>query len=187
MAFSYGFNKIRKLGRKVVLPIDDIKKQMIMSVPTVSGSILDLGAGTMFWSEWLYKQYNTKVFSVDTFYEEKGRQYNDYFKCIEVNEIKMLWMCDVIHHLEESFLQKLINSIIDKEFSVIVIKDIDCRHRFGNFMNKVHDFVINREKAHNVNPCFFEEWLKSNGYEVIYRYIPKLWYPHFILIGVKKE
>lgn len=197
MAFTSSFDKVRKIGRKIVLPIDEIKEQVIMNIPTVSGNILDLGAGTMYWSEWLNSQYKTKILAVDTFYKDNFDlinsfpggvvQYNDYFRCIEVNEIKMIWMCDVIHHLEESFITKLLDSIIEKKISIIVIKDIDCGHKFGNFMNKVHDFVINHEKIHDVHSGFFGEWLQSNGYKVSFRYMPKLWYPHFMLIGIKNH
>jgi hypothetical protein len=67
---------------------------------------------------------------------------------------------------------------------MIIIKDIDKNHTFGNFMNKVHDKIINNENIHNIDPNKIEEVLIQNGYKTQYYYIPKLWYPHFMVIGV---
>ena len=35
---------------------------------------------------------------------------------------------------------------------VIIIKDIDANHKFGNFMNRVHDKIINGETIYDIYP-----------------------------------
>lgn len=52
-------------------------------------------------------------------------------------------------------------------------------------MNRMHDRIINGERIHDVELDSIEEWLKSCGFRVKREYIPKLWYPHFIIIGAK--
>lgn len=50
-------------------------------------------------------------------------------------------------------------------------------------MNRMHDLIINKEHIHDVNPDEILEMLRKNGYRVSYEYMPKLWYPHFMIIG----
>lgn len=67
----------------------------------------------------------------------------------------------------------------------VIIKDIDCNHKFGNFMNRMHDRIINHERIMDVDPMKLIELLEKRGFEVKKIYLPKLWYPHFLLIAKK--
>jgi len=193
--FSDAFAALRRIGRKLVLPTETIKKLVISSIPEVSGDIVDVGAGTLYWSEWIVSQYGSRCLAVDTYYktgQSSGHQdillYNDYISCIETNpKPDMLWMCDVIHHLDYSMCRKVSESIESAEYKYIVIKDIDCRKKIGNMMNKLHDFLINHEVIHDVNPRQIEMLLEKKGYDVRHYDIPKLWYPHFLMIAKRKE
>ena len=96
-------------------------------------------------------------------------------------------MCDVLHHLDNEILERILDAINANGVKIIVIKDIDSRHRFGDFMNKTHDLLINNEKVHSIFPNMLEDNLKSSGFNMEYFYLPKLWYPHFLLVGIVKN
>jgi hypothetical protein len=104
----------------------------------------------------------------------------------EVPKSSLVWACDVLHHLPEDFLAKFLGEIV-KKTDLIIIKDIDKRHRFGNFMNRLHDRIINREIIHDVNPNKLQDYFISLGFKCDYYYLPKLWYPHFILVADRKK
>lgn len=194
--FTDKLSKVRKLGRKIVLPAEQIKSIVMNKIPILEGQIIDLGAGTQCWSVELCNMYNQNVYAVDTFYspDENGKcsyssgkvgvfTYNDYFDCISNKACAMLWVCDVIHHMDADFRSEFFNSLKMKRIRYIVIKDIDCRHSVGNFMNRLHDLVINRERIHDVNPLKIMKTLEDAGYKTEYFYVPKLWYPHFVLVA----
>lgn len=194
MAFSNTLSQLRMLGRRIVLPSGKIKKILLDTLkPTQNDCILDLGAGTLYWSKWLYENYRIPILAVDTYYKEASetrrngnfRLYRDYFECVQENKVTILWMCDVMHHLDRDFRRKLRESVEKEDYRWIVVKDIDCRRKVGNFMNRIHDRIINGEKIYNVNPERLELFLKERGYKIRYYFIPKLWYPHFLLIGEK--
>lgn len=191
MAFTTTFRSLRRVGRKVVLPSDKIKEIVKSQIPLINGGIIDLGAGTQYWSNWLRDAYQTRVYAVDSYYKEKQNcempQYTDYFKCIEEIDAKALWCCDVLHHLDIEFKNRVIDSIEDVGYEWIIIKDIDCRRKFGNFMNRVHDRIINHERIGDIDPKKLESELQNIDYEVKFYYLPKLWYPHFLLIAHKKK
>jgi putative PIN family toxin of toxin-antitoxin system len=54
----------------------------------------------------------------------------------------------------------------------------------GEQVSRMHDRLINGEKIHDVMPDSIEEWLKSSHFATQKEYIPKLWYPHFIILGI---
>jgi hypothetical protein len=60
-------------------------------------------------------------------------------------------------------------------------------HKFGNFMNKMHDKIINKEDINSIDPNKIKEILENNRYETYYYYLPKIWYPHFLIIGTNKN
>ncbi len=193
--FSDAFAALRRIGRKLVLPTETIKELVIRAIPELSGSVVDVGAGTLYWSEWIVSQYAGRCLAVDTYYktgQSSGHEdiilYDDYMSCIEANPKQdMLWMCDVIHHLEDSMCRKVHDSIEKAEYKYVVIKDIDCRKKMGNMMNKLHDFLINHEVIHDVDPRQIKVLLETKGYDVRHYDIPKLWYPHFLIIAERKR
>ena len=195
MAFNNLFTSIRKTGRNVVLPVDRIKnicrKALIgKNIKT----ILDFGAGTLFWTDWFIQEFKSKVYAVDVYYDnatmptrDNITYYSDVFACLQENtEISLVWACDVLHHLQPSNTDSFLKEICGKT-DVIIIKNIDANHKFGNFMNRVHDKIINHETIYNIYPEKIISCFKSNGFETFYYYIPKIWYPHFILIAVRRE
>lgn len=198
MGFSNkSLEKIRYYGRKVVLPTTEIKKivyDKIFSGNTINSAI-DFGGGTLFWSKWLHN-YVKHVASVDTFYK-KNEFKDDIFLCNDLpnayiyiyslsqNEKSLIWISDVLHHLSQDTQDSLMKQIV-KNHQWVVIKDIDCRYWFGNFMNKMHDRVINSEKIRDINPLLLEQQLKDNGFTVSCFSLHKLWYPHFLIIAEKE-
>jgi 2-polyprenyl-3-methyl-5-hydroxy-6-metoxy-1,4-benzoquinol methylase len=186
-------SELRKYFRNIVLPTTEIKTIIKKSLKNIAiDSVLDFGAGTLFWSEWFVDKFKCNVYAVDTYYKNIELQkknniftYSDLDECLnDCNNYSVVWACDVLHHLRnnevETFLQKIINNT-----EVVIIKDIDANHLFGNFMNKMHDKIINHENAGNVNPLEIMEKLERNKFKTVHYYIPKLWYPHFLIIGIK--
>lgn len=184
---------IRYYGRKLVLPSSEIQhivcEQIFNKGINIDYSI-DFGGGTLFWSKWLHK-YVKNVISVDTFYEKEEikdgivlcNDLNEAYKYIR-NEKSLIWISDVLHHLSPKMQNLLLEESINNH-NWIVIKDIDCRCQFGNFMNKLHDKVINNEIIRDINPEELYERLQKKGYKVSFFSLHKLWYPHFLIIAEK--
>ena len=95
----------------------------------------------------------------------------------------LFFASDVLHHLSPDFTQKLLESIA--HIPIIIIKDIDSRHIVGHYANALHDLVFNQEKVCKVYPNKLESTLQALGYTTRYHYLPKLWYPHFLLLAYK--
>ena len=198
MSFSSFLSSARRIGRKLILPSDQIKDYISECVGETVHTALDLGSGTLYWSYWLADSFGGKVAAVDPYYRsfpekiasvyaQRIQLYADYFECVSQNKIDLLWMCDVLHHLDRDFEERLFASVTELNIPYVVIKDIDCRHRFGNKMNRFHDLIINHEKIRDVDPQELMQLLRKSGYAVSFRYLPKLWYPHFIMAAIKEQ
>lgn len=191
-------NTLKYYGRGVVLPVHEIRRTVkaVLSDKPIA-SITDFGSGTLFWSKWFAETFDVSVNACDTIYaNEIDRPINtdtriklvaDISEILEVEEKKKknaLFVCDVIHHLPPDFWRRLMPKIAE-QFDIVIIKDIDAAYKFGNFMNRIHDRIINRERIHDVEPNSIEDWLKTSGFSIKREFIPKLWYPHFIITGDK--
>ena len=97
----------------------------------------------------------------------------------------LFFICDVIHHLSEQEWKKIKQEAV-RQCEFIVIKDINCHYRFKNWMNKMHDRMINGEKIHDVDPDIIMVDLHRQGYKCLYKNIHKFWYSHFIILAVKQ-
>lgn len=198
MAFDDNFSNLRKFARNIVLPINEINSSLgeVLNKADGGGKIIDFGSGTFFWSDKILDNFETSnVCAVDVIYKsnpslikERDRLtvYSDIFECLGKENCGVFFACDVIHHLDPDLWDNIFGEAL-KRANAVFIKDIDCNHPFGNKMNKLHDKVINKEIIEDVNPLKLEEKLKANGFETRYRYVPKLWYPHFILTGIKTD
>ena len=185
---------IRKIGRNIVLPTDKIKT---ICRKALAGrdirTVLDFGAGTLFWTDWFIQEFGSDVYAVDTCYDnftmsinEKITCYSDLYICLEKNaHFSLVWACDVLHHLSYSDSDVFFEKICDKT-NILIIKDIDANHSFGEFMNKIHDKVINGETTYRIFPEKLTDYFESQGFETSYYYVPKIWYPHFVLIAIRK-
>lgn len=96
----------------------------------------------------------------------------------------MVWMCDVLHHMPESLADDVLGTCLEK-YKYIAVKDINCRNRFGNLMNRLHDRVINKEKIRDIDPIQLEEIMVKKHFKVYLYGIRRLWYPHFLLVAVR--
>lgn len=94
--------------------------------------------------------------------------------------------CDVLHHLSDEEWDSTKQTII-KRCDFIVIKDIDCRLRLKNWMNRMHDRIINGEKIRDIDPADLAEDFQMNGYQCNCWDMCKLWYPHFLLFAVREK
>lgn len=207
-------DKLRKIGRKFVLPSDEIKGILESKINFDElENIVDFGAGTLFWSEYfaeklldnatrerererddskLKNSLNSQVIAIDSIYSTftpKIHRQNiilttDFFAVLEDISVDLVFMSDVLHHLEQDFQAKLLEQIAN--VPCVIIKDIDGRHKFGDFMNKTHDLLINGERVQSVYPSALSEFLEQKGYACEYFYLPKLWYPHFLLIAKRR-
>lgn len=192
MSFSSYNGIVRKYGRKLVLPVENIKRiiDKIFEEHRIDYCV-DFGAGTMFWTEYLSQKCNN-TYAVDVIYDNKvdmnGISFRTNIQSIEKDgEYGLVFMSDVLHHLDKSIEDDLFYEIMKKKnYSIIVVKDIDCNRKLGNYMNKLHDLVINGERIRDINPNRLMNLIQSYGYTCKLISVPKLWYPHFILIAVKE-
>ncbi|MCL2577843.1 MAG: glycosyltransferase family 39 protein [Defluviitaleaceae bacterium] len=186
------YNFLKYHGRKIVLPVDEMKTAIKPAVTNIS-QIVDFGAGTLFWSEYFANELGLKVFAADISYSDllpKNENPNislhaDILKAlayIEKTKCNAIFICDVIHHLQPEFWQEILPQIIEM-FDVVIIKDIDSKHKFGNFCSAMHDRVVNNTNFENVYPNEIEKFLKEAGFTVDIAAMPKLWYPHFMLVA----
>lgn len=185
-------------GRKVVLPVDAMKAAIAQAVAKRKiTQIVDFGAGTLFWSEYFADELELKVFAADISYSaelpknENPRislhaDINEAIVQADKSERKAIFICDVIHHLSPEFWKEILPQIAAK-FELIIIKDIDSTKKFGNFCSKMHDRIINSSNFENVYPKDIEKSLTKLGFDLEISHLPKLCYPHFMLIGVAKN
>lgn len=97
------------------------------------------------------------------------------------DKVDFIFMSDVLHHLPNH--SAILANICMQHIKYIAIKDIDANYKFGDFMNKAHDFLINNERVCSIFPQNLAQILRNCGYEIKYFYLPKLWYPHFLIIA----
>lgn len=178
----------------MVLPEKEIKKVLMEQIFSKSkvNTVFDFGAGTLVWSEW-FKQQVDYVYAVDIIFRKEIKNGISLLGGIDdvddefLSQIQyggVLWLCDVFHHIDFEFGLKVLDCF-SPVCKYIVIKDIDCGHRFGNFMNKMHDRIINGEKVRNINPVVYKEELSKRGFKTTCHFFRKLWYPHFLMIAEK--
>jgi hypothetical protein len=171
--FTDFLSSFRKFCRQIVLPVKKIKTICMKHLSENDiCSVLDFGAGTLFWTDWFLDEFKCTVYAVDPYYEkcenikkENVVYYYDVNKYFEDHsKISLIWACDVLHHLSnydyENFFKKSI-----KRTNIMIIKDIDMYHKFGNFMNRMHDKIINKENINNIDPKYIKNILEGNGFE----------------------
>jgi hypothetical protein len=189
-------------GRGIVLPVDEIKQiaKTLFEKCSVT-EVLDFGAGTLFWSEFFADDLNLNVTAVDTYFINNppdkqhpritiGTDIRDVLKAMNdsgnaESDRKAIFICDVVHHLPPELWREILPQITAL-FDVVVIKDIDCNRKFGNFANRMHDRIINGVKIYDVCPDNINAELQKAGFTTKTKAMPKLWYPHFIIAGGKK-
>lgn len=203
MAFENNLGGIRAFGRRMILPAEEmknlIKTELLDKYPI--RKVIDFGAGTLYWSDWFQEQFSGtgggKVYPVDIIFKKnvpdtKMQCYasieelpkEEFSK--EVDDPVLFFICDVIHHLPLGEWEALKQKVI-RQCRFIVVKDISCHYRFKNWMNRMHDRIINGEKIHDVDPDHLIADLRMHGYQCMYKNLHKLWYSHFIILAVKKS
>ena len=223
-----GFNKfmggLRKVGRQYVLPVRKIQQTIHLVLKNISKemdagdylNMIDLGAGTLFWTEQIIKNAPTKcrMYAVDPIYDEKFNidtvisksaffkkaddkklicENGEVYLCQSIDDIFLdceridcTFICDTIHHIDLAIWQSIFDALSDKSKSII-IKDMDAYRKFRNALNRLHDRVLNGEKIVNVYPDRLCQELLGKGYTVSkIKPVYKLWYPHFIMFAIKK-
>lgn len=189
MSFQSYNGALRRIGRYAVLPVNKIRtilEKEIFGQEKKIDICVDFGAGTLFWSEWL-KHKVSKVYAVDVIYTKEKNE--NGIRCIDnidklplPNGGKMFFAVDVFHHLDQAFEKELLLKV-NREFDYVVIKDINCHKKFGNFMNRIHDKIINGEDIRNVDPDVLINYLFEKGYRCRIFEMRKLWYPHFLIVA----
>lgn len=193
MGFKNHNEKIRSCGRYMVLPVRKIEKYLNLYLFNKKSYevCVDFGAGTLFWSKRFFKKVK-KVFAIDLIYDAVF-QNNEIICSHDLAGVrdeyintkkKMIWICDVLHHLNVETESSLLRECY-QEFDAIIIKDIDC-NRSGNVCNKIHDRIINGEKVRDIDPRQLKRLLEDNGYAVKQIDMRRLWYPHFLLIASRE-
>jgi len=223
MGFDNLLGGIRKKGRRVILPVSDIRSALLEAFSANNLKIMDLGAGTLFWTEFIANNAagNYELYAVDPVYGESsfditalnayglnfckdsqkansiysadkasGKIFlygsaEDAFRDCEVFDIAFI--CDTIHHLNVDVWERIFDILMDST-GVFIIKDINANKQLGNWLNKVHDKVINKEDIVDVYPDEIRKKLLQKGFSVSpVQHIPKLWYPHFLLTANKNR
>ena len=194
MPFYSNLGGIREWGRKLVLPVGRIKallKNEVFHHKNIN-EIIDFGAGTLYWTKWFHEVTEPEnVYSVDVIFKSSTlpRCFSS-IKDVPYKQnntgLRLFFTCDVLHHLSENEWEE-IKEIVCRDFDFVVIKDINCRYKVKNWMNRMHDRIINGEHIRDVDPELLISDLHSAGYHCIYHDIHKLWYPHFIIIAKKED
>lgn len=192
---THSLDLLRKIGRSYVLPAQEIQTLLEQNIPLDTlECILDFGAGTLFWSEFfaakMIKNSSSGggVIALDSIYKTytPPLKYSNITCLWDLDSMKkepdMFFASDVLHHLNLKAWQNILHNLTSKT-RYVVIKDIDATHRFGNFANAMHDLLINGERVRSIYPHDLARDLEELGYHTQYFYIPKLWYPHFLLIA----
>lgn len=200
-------DKLRKIGRKFVLPSDEIKDILESHINfNKIKTIVDFGAGSLFWSEYFAQKLadnranyaigggQNMIFAIDAIYESYRPKYTfdnvilgtNILSALKSQTFDLIFASDVFHHLDSVNLDKIFGAFCAHGVKFIVVKDIDANYKFGNFMNKAHDLLINGEKVRSIFPQTLQTRLESSGFSVEYFYLSKLWYPHFLLIAQRK-
>jgi hypothetical protein len=191
--FGGDLDSLRQFSRGILLPVQKIRQIILNALNEIEvSSVLDFGSGTLFWSDWFLSEFNCQIYAVDNYYKGEAILAQNGINCywrldecfIDCQIFSVVFVCDVFHHLDPVEYETFWNEIINKS-KVIIIKDMDKNHTFGNFMNKMHDKIISGENVQDIDPQKIERTLVQNGYKTQYFYIPTLWYPHFIIVGVK--
>lgn len=191
MSFKSCNGRLRKIGRRVVLPVDKIKA--VLEKELLAGKkinlCVDFGGGSLVWAEWL-KDKAENTYAVDIIYDKEKSK--NGIRCVNnIDKISqeaykdgknMFFAVDVFHHLEKGFEEEILQKAKEK-FDYVIIKDIDCHKRFGNFMNRMHDKILNGEIIRDINPDTLLNYLSENGYKCSLFQMRKLWYPHFLIIA----
>lgn len=193
MSFKNNMGGVRAWGRKQVLPVDTIKEMLITEIFDKYNvdKVVDFGAGTLYWSNWLQQIIGkNNIYPVDIIFKDViPDTFMHYFSSIDEisleDGLNLFFTCDVLHHLSSEDWGGY-KQIIFNNYDIVVIKDINCHYRFKNWMNRMHDRIINGEHIHDVDPEALLAELHENGYQCIYRNIHKLWYSHFIIIAIRK-
>lgn len=195
MGFQTNLGKLRETGRKIVLPAERIKwiiTEELLNEKTRITTAIDIGAGTLYWSKWL-SHWISKIYAVDVVYEKeqisKSKRIvlqNDVVRTIECvkDTNTLIWACDVLHHLDIRTADYILREGM-KNYNYVVIKDIDMRHKIGNFLNRMHDRILNGEKIRDIDPCELLNLLRNNGFDTKFYEMRKLWYPHFLIVARK--
>ena len=225
MGFDKFLGGLRKIGRQYVLPVQKIQQTIHEVLENISTemdagdylNIIDLGSGTLFWTEQIIRNAPTKcrIFAVDLIYNENFNidtvisksaflKKSDDKKLIcengevylyqsiddvilDCDKIDCTFICDTIHHLNPVIWESMFNVLANKSKSII-IKDMDARRQFRNTLNRLHDRIINGEKIINVYPDKLSRELMKKDYIVSkIKPVYKLWYPHFIISAIKNE
>ncbi|MDR2478149.1 MAG: hypothetical protein LBD48_02415 [Treponema sp.] len=182
MAFTDFLSSLRRFGRNIVLPVDGIKaicKNSLKGIPIET--VLDFGSGTLFWSDWFIHEFKSAVYAVDTCYntmampgKDNIMYYSGMDACLkEKTYFSLVWACDVLHHLSYSDCYSFQQEIVHKT-DIIIIKDIDANNKLGNFMNVLHDRIINGEIVHKIYPDKLKDYFESEGFEKLSYSIPIL-------------
>ena len=191
-------NRLRKIGRKYVLPVEEIGAVLSECLKTDKDclKIIDFGSGTLFWTEYIINNINCRyeIYAVDPIYNtisptietnnKNGRifLYDDIEKLLDIHEkFDIIFMCDVIHHLEPLYWDRVFDLFLER-IEIFVIKDINALQKIGNKLNKLHDKLINRENIVDVYPESIRDKFIEKGFSVSdTKLVRKLWYPHFVI------
>jgi len=196
--FPPHFSLLHWIGRDFVSPKTKMKKvirEVLSELPEIS-AIMDFGSGTLVWADYFVKEYGCPVYAVDTYYSvftpEQRKNivyYTDFKTCCDDRSgagFSCVWACDVFHHIPHDVFEDFMKTIV-RYTDTILIKDNDSNHRLGFFMNRMHDRIINGEKIYDVYPDKIARFLQSEGFETQYYYMPKLWFPHFMLAAKRRR
>ena len=195
MSFKSNLGGIRAWGRQLVLPVEKIKAMLKMEIfdKYQVDRVIDFGAGTLYWTNWFQEMIRPEnIYPVDIIFQT--RMPDTSLQCLSTiddipphgQDATFFFTCDVLHHLSEEEWKGIAKKVY-QDCDYVVIKDIGCHFRFKNWMNRMHDRIINGEKIRDIDPDVLLAELYEHGYQCIYQDIHKLWYPHFIIIASRAE
>ena len=103
------------------------------------------------------------------------------------NEVSLVYLIDVLHHIDYSKQQSFLNQLFLKmgKGSRLILKDIDASS-YLVFANKLHDKILTGENSKELSLATVLELLKSTGFHIKQTKTKRLlWYPHYTIEAIK--
>jgi len=181
-------------------------KQFISALPTLEGTVLDIGGGAGLQAEYLLSSNPQieKYIILDSskrkiqMAQERLARFSKRTAFLVADAIKSdfnskfdsIVLCDFLHHISRTQKTQLLDLCKTnlKQGGQLIIKDLDNKPRFGYYLNFLHDVIATGSTKLDF-PAFeyYKEYCEELGFQNIMvrplkSFLP---YNHRLLIGTK--
>ena len=178
--------QLRKKVREFIFP----SEQVLESLKNLTfQSVLDVGAGTGFFLEFIDKNFSIKKgigVEVNPSYFRKLNNRIEILSSVPENEqFDLICFNDVLHHVKDRNSYDIVTSYSEqylKPGGHILIKDMSPEKFLYRNFNKVHDFIFSQEFIKDINPSEIEDICKA-GFNIILKGEKRIFlYDHYFYL-----